>query len=121
MIARTDQKQETRRRIVEAATEAIREQGLIAPSVSGVMGEAGLTVGGFYAHFENRDALMLEALSRLMAEHLDALTSLAPSTTAPERRELAARYYLSRKHRDGEFARCPLPTTLSEFAQLDPR
>ena len=121
MIARTDQKQETRRRIVDAAAEAIREQGLIGPSVSGVMGNAGLTVGGFYAHFENRDALMLEALSRMMAEHLDDLMAIAPSTSAPERRQLAARYYLSRKHRDGEFARCPLPATLSEFGQLDPR
>jgi TetR/AcrR family transcriptional repressor of nem operon len=121
MIARTDQKQETRRRIVDAATTAIRDNGLVAPSVNGVMSDAGLTVGGFYAHFENRDALMLEALSRLMAEHLDVLAATVPSTTAVERRQVAARYYLSRKHRDGQIARCPLPTTLSEFGQLDPR
>ena len=117
MNTRSHQKHETRRRIVSAARKAIRDQGLIAPSVQGVMGEAGLTVGGFYAHFENRDALMLEALGEQMNERMDELRALIPSTTASERRELTARYYLSRKHRDGGVDRCPLPAVLSEIGK----
>jgi hypothetical protein len=40
---------------------------------------------------------------------------------APERRAMSARYYLSRKHRDGEIVHCPLPAVLGELGQLDPR
>lgn len=117
MNIRTHQKHESRRRIVGAARKAIREQGLTAPSVQAVMGDAGLTVGGFYAHFANRDALMLEALAEQMNERMDELRALVPTTTGDERRELTARYYLSRKHRDGAVERCPLPAVLSEIGK----
>lgn len=83
--------------------------------MQGVMAEAGLTVGGFYAHFPNRDALMLDALAELMNERMTELHALIPTTTAVERRALTARYYLSRKHRDGVVERCPLPAVLSEI------
>lgn len=116
MNVRTDRKQGTRRRIVDAARRAIRKDGLEAPSVQAVMADAGLTVGGFYAHFANRDALMLEALSEIIEERMSELRALIPTTSAQERRALAARYYLSRKHRDGVIERCPLPAVLSEMA-----
>ena len=121
MTPRLDQKQETRRRIVDSATRAIREHGLDDPSVGEVMAGAGLTVGGFYAHFENKDALMLEALARMMAQRMDELEATIPATDAAARRSLAARYYLSRKHRDGAIERCALPSVLSELNRLDPR
>ena len=121
MNLRLDQKNETRRRIVDSATRAIRERGLDDPSVGEVMAGAGLTVGGFYAHFENKDALMLEALRTMMAQRMDELTGTIPATTAAERRTIAARYYLSRKHRDGVVDRCPLPSVLSELNRLDPK
>lgn len=121
MIARTDQKQETRRRIVESAARALRERGLEDPSVAEVMAGAGLTVGGFYAHFENKDALMLETLRHLIQVRMDELVALIPNLPGPERRALAARWYLSRKHRDGQVERCPLPAVLGELNRLDPR
>ena len=89
MIARTDQKQETRRRIVESATRAIVERGLETPSVGEVMSGAGLTVGGFYAHFENKDALMIEALRAMIAQRLEEHRQQLAALPAPERRALA--------------------------------
>ena len=56
-----DKKAQTRQRILDAARSALILNGPADPSVQQVMGAAGLTVGGFYAHFENKDALMLEA------------------------------------------------------------
>jgi len=121
MIARTDQKQETRRRIVESAARAIRERGVEAPSVVEVMSGAGLTVGGFYAHFENKDALMIEALRAMITQRLEEACQQMAALPAPERRALSARYYLSRKHRDGEIVHCPLPAVMGELNHLDPR
>lgn len=57
-------KEDTHELIVEVAARAIRRQGYAGVGVAAVMKEAGLTHGGFYAHFESRDALLIEALDR---------------------------------------------------------
>jgi AcrR family transcriptional regulator len=85
------------------------------------MADAGLTVGGFYAHFDNRDALLLEALDGMLDGKLALWLEALPSVGGAERRRLAARGYLSRKHRDGAFERCPLPKLLGELDRVDPR
>ena len=57
-------KHETHERIVDVAARAIRRHGYAGVGVADVMKEAGLTHGGFYAHFDSRDALLVEALER---------------------------------------------------------
>ena len=60
----TDRKQRSHERIVDAAARAIRQRGYAGVGVADVMKEAGLTHGGFYAHFPSRDALIVAALER---------------------------------------------------------
>jgi AcrR family transcriptional regulator len=57
-------KQETHERIVDVAARTIRRHGYAGVGVADVMKKAGLTHGGFYAHFDSRDALLVEALER---------------------------------------------------------
>jgi AcrR family transcriptional regulator len=57
-------KDETHERIVDVAARAIRKHGYAGLGVAEVMRQAGLTHGGFYAHFASRDALLVEALER---------------------------------------------------------
>jgi len=57
-------KEETHERIVDAAARAIHRHGYSGVGVADVMKEAGLTHGGFYAHFDSREALLVEALER---------------------------------------------------------
>lgn len=121
MSARLEQKQQTRRRIVDAAARAIRERGLAKPSVNEVMADAGLTVGGFYAHFDSKDALLLEALRTMCGERMQDWLARLPEGPPEERRQQAARGYLSRKHRDTADARCPMPVILGELDRADPR
>ncbi len=100
-------------------TQALLERGAVEPSVGEVMGAAGLTVGGFYAHFQSKDALMLEAFEQLLGKRRELLGELDPGLSGKERRALAAAFYLSRKHRDAQVdAGCPLPATLAEVARL---
>ena len=117
---RSNQKQDTRRRILGAAATAIRTRGLDRPSVGEVMGAAGLTVGGFYAHFETKDALMLEALEQVLLERREFIVKQVPPGPAAERRVNAARGYLSRKHRDAPDESCPVPAILSELPHQAP-
>ena len=121
MTPRPDQKLDTRRRIVAAAAERIREQGLEGPSVAQVMADAGLTVGGFYAHFDSRDALVAEALAQTLGDQIQRWLEWLPDLPPAERRQQAARGYLSRRHRQTGAERCPIPAIASEVERADPR
>lgn len=114
----SDKKSRTRERILEAARSALIQHGPAEPSVSQVMGAAGLTVGGFYAHFDSKDELMLEAFRQLLGERRALLAQVDPSLDGAGRRALASAFYLSRKHRDAEVHACPLPNSLAEMQRL---
>jgi len=60
----TSRKEVSRERILDAASRAIRRKGFHGVGVAEVMNEAGLTHGGFYAHFQSKDVLLSEALGR---------------------------------------------------------
>ncbi len=66
-------KKETHERIVDVAARAIRRRGYAGVGVADVMKEAGLTHGGFYAHFDSREALLVEALERAGRESGEAV------------------------------------------------
>jgi TetR/AcrR family transcriptional repressor of nem operon len=59
---RSARHQQSHERILDAAARAVRRNGVAGVGVAEVMKEAGLTHGGFYAHFASRDALLAEAL-----------------------------------------------------------
>lgn len=65
-------KEETHQRILDVAARAIRRQGSAGIGVADVMREAGLTHGGFYAHFESRDALVAEAIAHAGRDSFEA-------------------------------------------------
>ena len=79
-----------RERILAAASCALLQRGPAEPSVSEVMGAAGLTVGGFYAHFESKDALMLEVFRQMLGQRRELIGQLDQSLPAEERRALMA-------------------------------
>ena len=81
-------KEETHDRIVRAAARSIRRQGYAGVGVADVMKEAGLTHGGFYAHFGSRTALLAEATDRAGADGVAALRGIA--LAAPPGRGRAA-------------------------------
>ena len=80
-MARTpnSRKEETHERIVDIAARALRRKGYAGVGVADVMKEAGLTHGGFYAHFASRDALLVEALERAGRQSSEAVQHVAES------------------------------------------
>lgn len=113
-----DKKAQTRDRILQAASSALITRGAVAPSVSEIMSAAGLTVGGFYAHFESKDAMMLEVFNLLLSRRRDALCNLGGDVTNEQRRASLAAFYLSRKHRDASEIACPVPSTVGDLTRL---
>jgi AcrR family transcriptional regulator len=113
-----DKKAQTRERILGAASAALISRGPEQPSVSEIMGAAGLTVGGFYAHFESKEALMLEAFNQLLSQRRASVAQIDDQLPGHERRALLAAFYLSRRHRDATEQACPLPSTIGEVSRL---
>ncbi|WP_394826586.1 TetR/AcrR family transcriptional regulator [Pendulispora albinea] len=112
-----ERKEVTRQRILEAAAHLFRERGYANTSVSDVMHRLGLTVGGFYSHFESKEAL----LSEVIADGMDRMRSLLllgmeQAEGSDFIREVAKRY-LSRFHRDHPEQGCILPALAAEVGR----
>lgn len=101
-------KERTRARIVQVAARALRRLGFDGVGVAEVMNEAGLTHGGFYAHFPSREALLVEALDAAAAESLAALERSAEGADGSERLATLIDRYLSDEHAAHPEAGCTL-------------
>jgi len=111
-----DQKQKTRQRILEAAAVVFRREGLQAGSVDKVMGEAGLTAGGFYAHFASKDALFAEMLvESLRQSRLASAAEKDEALSGPARIRALADYYLTPAHRHSIDRGCLMPPLLADL------
>src|SRR6266568_2626624 len=82
--AATRYKEATHERIVKAAARAIRRSGYNGMGVADIMKDAGLTHGGFYAHFSSREAMLAEAADRAGSESVAMMERIA-ATTPPQR------------------------------------
>lgn len=111
-----DQKAETHKQIVDIAAREFRSKGLQGIGISNLMSQVGLTHGGFYAHFKDRDALVEEA-AVCAANHGFQQLMAAAQAAAPGK-EVAAMldYYLSPAHRDEPGFGCVLPALAAEIA-----
>ena len=116
----TEHKGETRRRILEAADALIKAQGLEAASVAQVMARAGLTVGGFYAHFPSKEALAQEALLFGLTRSVDRLLAGLDRIEDPKARvrALIAQYLAQADDPDLAHA-CPMTLLLPDLARAD--
>lgn len=108
-------KEKTREQIVETAARAFREEGVSGVGIGELMGRAGLTHGGFYAHFPSKDALVGAACRRAADQAWEQMNELVAS--APPGEELATfiRGYVSRRHRDDPGSGCLMPSLGGEM------
>jgi TetR/AcrR family transcriptional repressor of nem operon len=116
-----DHKLETHARIVKKASVRLRERGAHGIGVADLMKDAGLTHGGFYAHFDSREALVIEAFAYAMDRSTDRWRKLA-ERTPPERRLAAiVDSYLTPAHRDDLGHGCTIPALSAEIARESPK
>lgn len=115
-----DHKEKTREAVLKATADRIRAGGLEAVGVASIMAEAGLTHGGFYAHFPSRDALLAAAIERLFEEAMDTVGRYEAKYGAKAGLERYADFYLSTKHRDDVTIGCPIPALGAETRRAAP-
>jgi TetR/AcrR family transcriptional repressor of nem operon len=120
MNAKDDQRERSHETILESAARLVREKGISGARVAEVMDGAGLTVGGFYAHFDSKQELVAEALRRTGAQLRDRLFARLDEKPEDDRAEVVLKRYLSAAHRDAQSLGCPLPAVVGEIGTTAP-
>lgn len=114
----SEHKQQTRNRVLEAAANAIRIAGPDRVGVAGVMADAGLTHGGFYAHFASKDELVTAAIAHMFEQAGERLRLHISDRAPGEGIASYIDFYLSRKHRDARGFGCPMAALSSDLPRL---
>ena len=117
MRASKEEKDRSHARIVESASRLVRERGIDSTSVADVMGDAGMTHGGFYRHFDTKEALLAAALESAFDQILSLLETqpgdAMPRASVPEYQA----HYLSKAHVDAPGIGCPLASLGADVAR----
>lgn len=113
-------KEVTHDRIVEAAARAIRRSGYDGTGVVDIMKDAGLTHGGFYAHFPSREAMLAEAADRAGSESVAMMERIAASSRPDQALAAMMRAYLSKEHLEGIENGCATAALGSEMPRQAP-
>ena len=116
-----EHKQETHARIVKKASVRLREKGAHGIGVADLMKEAGLTHGGFYAHFDSREALVIEAFAYAMDRATERWRKMAEQTPPEKRFSAIVETYLTPVHRDDPGHGCAVPALGAEIARESPK
>src|SRR6201990_2173408 len=116
-----EHKQETHARIVKKASVRLREKGAHGIGVADLMKDAGLTHGGFYAHFDSREALVIEAFAHAMDRSTERWRKLGETTPPEQRLATIVESYLTPVHRDDPGHGCAVPTLGAEIARESPK
>lgn len=108
-------KAETHQRLLRVASDALRKKGPDGLSVAEVMKAAGLTHGGFYAHFKSKDAFLAETVGEVFARVGRRWERMIGDQPPREALEAYIDYYLSVVHRDNPATGCPVVALNSDL------
>jgi TetR/AcrR family transcriptional repressor of nem operon len=111
-------KHATRRRIITAAGQAFRERGVAEAGVDEVMRRAGLTHGGFYAHFHDKSELVAETCAAAFDAAVPNLDRISALPTPAARTRLLIDTYLAARHRDNRGSGCLIVAVGADLTRL---
>ncbi len=113
-------KELTHERIVDAAARAIRRSGYHGTGVADIMKDAGLTHGGFYAHFDSREAMLAEAADKAGRESVAFMERIVAAVPPQKALPAMLQAYLSKAHVEGVETGCATAALCSEMPRQAP-
>jgi len=114
----SEHKQRTKERVLHEAAEAIRQFGPDRIGVADLMAKAGLTVGGFYAHFKSKDDLIAQAISHMFEDRAQVFQDCTSGVEPAQALRSFVDVYLSTQHRDRREKGCPLPALSGDLPRM---
>lgn len=113
-----DHKQRTHKKVVMEAAKAIRQKGPDKIGVATIMSKAGLTHGGFYAHFQSKDELVAEAIDYMFEDRMALLKNASLAADPAQGLGDYIDLYLSPLHRDRRDRGCPVVALSGDVARM---
>ena len=113
----TDHKQQTRERIVRAASRRFRSRGTEGAGIADLMRDLRLTHGGFYRHFGSKEGLVVEAFEAALKEWGDRAVAAIEKAPAGGEMQALIDLYLDPRHCDDAASGCPVAALASEMAR----
>jgi len=114
-------KEETRRKVVRVAAAAVRAKGPDGLGVAAVMAEAGLTHGGFYAHFGSKEALVAAAVEEAFAQSRRRFERITEGMGPAQALTAFVDAYVSAEHRANPQRGCPISTLANDLPRQGAR
>lgn len=114
----TDHKQKTYEKILKEAAKAIRSGGPEQVGVATIMSKAGLTHGGFYAHFASKNALIESSIKHMFEQSIARWDRETDGVSAAQGIAAYIDFYLSLQHRDQRAQGCPIVALASDLPRL---
>jgi AcrR family transcriptional regulator len=112
-------KEQTRTRILNAASQSFRSNGYAGTGVDGIAKAAGVTSGAFYAHFGSKDGAFEAALKTGLDEVIESIPNFQ-TNFGSDWVGAFADYYLGETHRNDLACGCAMTTLSPEVARADP-
>jgi TetR/AcrR family transcriptional repressor of nem operon len=113
-------KQETRKKVLQAAAAAVRAKGPDGVGVAEIMAEVGLTHGGFYAHFKSKEALVAAAIEEAFGQSRRRFARMTEAMTSDEALAAFVDAYVSTEHRNNPQRGCPISTLTNDLPRQGP-
>lgn len=107
-----------RKHILTSAAKAFRTNGVRNISLPYIMKGAGMTHGGFYSHFANKEQLVIETCHYAINDTIEVLQNVADKNKEQPKITTVIDFYLSFEHRDQSEVGCILPALSGEISQL---
>lgn len=115
MNQKSIQKLESKERILNVASRLFKKHGYSATGIDQIMAEAGLTAGGFYAHFKSKTDLLEQTIEHSLKHSRQLLTRGTEHLSGEEKINTIMARYISLLHRDLPEKGCMLPALASEI------
>ncbi|AZQ53505.1 MULTISPECIES: TetR/AcrR family transcriptional regulator [Burkholderia cepacia complex] len=116
----TRSKESTHERIVDAGARAIRRFGFDGIGIADIMKLAGLTHGGFYAHFASREVMLAELVDRAGAEAVETFLRIVAAAPTGKSQQALLRAYLSQEHVKNPESGCPVASLGTDLSRQSP-
>ena len=115
----TEHKNRIREKVLSAAARTIREQGPERVSVAALMGEVGMTHGGFYSHFASKEALVTASIEHMFEQVIADIDEVTDGKGARRALHDYIDFYLSERHAQARGRGCPIAALGSDLPRLD--
>ncbi len=113
-----DHKERTRVRVLSEAAKAIRANGPEGVGVAQIMSKAGLTHGGFYAHFKSKDDLIAQSIDAMFDQARGRFAAETEGKSPQDALRDYIDFYLSAAHRDARATGCPLTALATDLSRM---